>query len=286
MKFRGLFVAALSVLLLPAVAHAQNNSSSTAAAYVVNEGWINVNMDGGANVQRWYKYAVYAGRSYCVEGVSEKTPINTGTGGYDGETDVFRADGTTLIGRGDDNNQEPGEGAPLTAGVPFNAGRVCYIAPASEFNFMKVGTFGFGAAVKSFQWRVVETTQFCPWFFSGGGFEAFILIKNTTNAIIKATVTLRDPSGTVLGSLTGTAPANGSLNLQVSDPAGLNLPSASGSVEIAYGTDLAFGGSTCPACDAYGRGGPGGLIANVTSLSFTQGVSFDTPAAPRQDFLR
>jgi hypothetical protein len=25
------------------------------------------------------------------------------------------------------------------------------------------------------------------------------------------------------------------------------------------------------------------MIANVTSLSFTSGVSFDTPASPRQD---
>jgi hypothetical protein len=44
------------------------------------------------------------------------------------------------------------------------------------------------------------------------------------------------------------------------------LTSASGSVQIAH---------TAP---------PGGLIANVTSLSFASGVSFDTPASPRQDF--
>jgi hypothetical protein len=31
-------------------------------------------------------------------------------------------------------------------------------------------------------------------------------------------------------------------------------------------------------------GPPGALIANVTSLSFGSGVSFDTPASLRQDF--
>jgi hypothetical protein len=31
------------------------------------------------------------------------------------------------------------------------------------------------------------------------------------------------------------------------------------------------------------NGPPGSLVVNVTSLSFTLGVSFDTPASPRQD---
>lgn len=273
----GLLLGALFVLLAPCAAQAQNNTSGTAAAYVVNEGWINVNMGASPNTERWYNYQVFAGRSYCVEGRSGKTP----TGSNDGETSVFRGDGMTLIGRADDNRQEPGGGTDMNGNN--NPGRVCYIAPASEANFMRVGNRGLDDTVNSYQWRVVDTTQFCPWFFSGSGFEAFILIKNTTNAPILATVNLRNTAGTVVGTQTATAPPNGSLNFQVSDPAGFNLASASGSVEIAYGSDATFGDM---GNDTYGRGGPGGLIANVTSLSFTQGVSFDTPAAPRQDFQR
>ena len=273
---RGLLPGAILVLLAPSAAQAQNNTASTAASYVVNEGWINVDMGAMPNNQRWYAYSVVGGRSYCAEGRSNRTP----TGSNDGETSVFRADGTTLIGRADNNRQEPGGGADLAA--TDNPGRVCYIAPVSEKNFMRVGNVGLAGTVRSYQWRVVETTQFCPWFFSGNGFEAFILIKNTTNAPILATVNLRNTAGSVIGTQTGTVPANGSLNFQVSDPAGFNLASASGSVEIAYGTDAAFGTDD----NAQGRGGPGGLIANVSSLSFTGGVSFDTPAAPRQDFQR
>ena len=63
------------------------------------------------------------------------------------------------------------------------------------------------------------------------------------------------------------APGNGSYNLQVSaaPPVGFGLTAASGGVYVAH------------------DGPPGSLTANVTSLSFGSGVSFDTPASPRQD---
>jgi hypothetical protein len=66
----------------------------------------------------------------------------------------------------------------------------------------------------------------------------------------------------------GIAPANGSFNLQVSAGGanGFGLASASGGVLIAH------------------DGPPGAVIANVTSMGFGSGVSFDTPASPRQDF--
>ncbi|HEY2945634.1 MAG TPA: hypothetical protein VGN09_24590 [Vicinamibacteria bacterium] len=277
----------LCLVSLPLSVQAQNNTAATASTYMMNQGWINVNMGAAPNTQRWYAYGVVAGRSYCAEGIAEKTPTATGVGSYDGETSVFRADGTTLIGRVDDSVAEPGNsgtGAPGN-GVPFNPGRVCYIAPATETNFIRVGNLNFGATVRSYQWRVIETTQFCPWFFSGSGFEAFILIKNTTNRDVRATVTLRDAAGTVLGTQAGTAPANGSFNLQVSaaPPTGFGLTAASGSVEIVYGPTVAPGPSFT---NLLSVGAPGSLIANVTTLSFVSGVSFDTPAAPRQDWTR
>ena len=81
-------------------------------------------------------------------------------------------------------------------------------------------------------------------------------------------MTLYNPAGAPLGTQTGTVPINGSYNLQVSaaSPTGFGLTSANGGVQIAH------------------NGPPGALIANVTSLSFGSGVSFDTPASPRQDF--
>ena len=267
---------ALAVLLCPAVARAQNNTALSASTLQVGEGWFNVNLDAGTNTERWYKYAVVQGRSYCVEGVSDETPTTPDTLSNDGETNVFRGDRTTLIYRNDDQT-EPGGGSNFLSRFP---GRVCYIAPATEFNFAKFVTFF--PAIKSLRWRIVETTIFCPWFFSGSGFDAFVLIRNTTNQPTLATVTLRNTLGVVLGTRTGTVPANGSFNLLVSDPAGFNLPSASGSVEIAFGSPAMAGMST----PAAANGPPGGLIANLTSLNFGTGVSFDTPFGPRADWTR
>jgi len=275
----------LCLVLIPLSVQAQNNTAGTASTYALNQGWINVNMGAAPNTQRWYAYSVVAGRSYCAEGSAELTPTNTGSSSYDGETAVFRADGTTQIGKVDDVVAEPGGTGGGALFATFNPGRVCYIAPASETNFMRVGSLGLGTSTTSFRWRVVETTLFCPWFFSGSGFEAFILIKNTTGTAISATVTLRDPTGATLGTQTGTVPANGSFNLQVSaaPPTGFGLPSASGNVTIAFGPTV-----TNPSGynNFMSSGAPGALIANVTSLSFGQGVSFDTPAAPRQDWTR
>jgi len=200
---------------------------------------------------------VSAGRSFCVEVDNGKSD----TSDRDPVLAVFRADGTTLIGSNDDIGSEPGEGL---------LSRVCYIAPASENNLARV-TGGPNGSWGGIRVRVVETTLFCPWFgplFSGSGFETFILIKNTTAAAHSATVTLTGAGGAMVGSpQTGTAPANGSYNLQVSapSPTGFGLSGVSGGLWIAH------------------DGPPGGVIANVTTLNFGSGVSFDTPAAPRLD---
>jgi hypothetical protein len=209
---------------------------------------------GGAGAQVAYRYGVRSGRSYCVEVDNGRNDVSV----RDTVVTVYRADGTTILGGSDDANDEPS--ATLLS-------RFCYVPTVTEANFANVTLGGSGTA-GGFRFRVVETTLFCPWFFSGSGFEAFILVKNTTGAAHTATVTLSSPSGATVGSpRTGTAPANGSFNLQVSasPPTGFGLASANGGVIIAH------------------DGPPGSLIANVTSLSFTSGVSFDTPAAPRQD---
>jgi hypothetical protein len=205
------------------------------------------------NAQNWFRYTVRAGRSYCVE-------VDNGRGEVsirDTVLSLFRADAATSIGTNDNIADEPG--GPLLS-------RVCYIAPATEDNLANV-TAGAGNTTGTFRVRVVDTTVFCPWFFSGNTFEAFILIKNTTGTARNATVRLSSPSGATLGTQSGTAPANGSYNLQVSaaPPTGFGLSSAAGGVYVAH------------------TGPPGSLVVNVTSLSFVLGVSFDTPASPRQD---
>jgi uncharacterized repeat protein (TIGR01451 family) len=206
----------------------------------------------------WFRYRVSAGRSYCLE-VDNGRPD---TSVRDPFLSVYHADATTLVGSDDDIADEPGGG---------KLSRVCYIATASEDNLADV-TPGASGTPGGIRVRVVETTLFCPWLgplFSGSGFESFILIKNTTGTTHGATVTLTGVGGTTLGTpQSGTVPGNGSYNLQVAaaPPTGFGLSGVSAGVPIAH------------------DGPPGSMIANVTTLNFGSGVSYDTPMVPRLDF--
>jgi uncharacterized repeat protein (TIGR01451 family) len=233
---------------------APDNNTPASAKNVQTGSTSNDTLGAAPNDQNWFRYQVMAGRSYCLEVDNGRSDVSI----RDTVLSVFHADATTVIATNDNIADEPG--APLLS-------RSCYIATATEDNLARV-TAGAGGTAGGFRVRVVDTTIFCPWFFSGSGFEAFILIKNTTGTAHSAVVTLLSPGGAAVApAQTGVAPANGSYNLQVSaaPPVGFGLTSASGGVLIAH------------------DGPPGSLIANVTSLSFGSGVSFDTPASPRQD---
>jgi hypothetical protein len=211
-------------------------------------------LGGPPNDQTGYRYHVESGRSYCVEVDNGRSDVSI----RDTAVTVYAPDLVTIRGGSDDFADDPS--APLLS-------RFCYIAPATEDNVANV-TAGAQGTPGGFRIRVVDTTLFCPWFISGNGFEAFILIKNTTAAAHSVTVRLRGANGLAVGTARpGIAPANGSFNLQVSASGanGFALSSASAGVLIAH------------------DGPPGGVIANVTSLNFGSGVSFDTPVAPRLD---
>jgi len=247
-------VALAALVILPATARAENNT--LAAAKNVLIGSISTDALGAAPAdQNWFRYSTVAGRSYCVEvdnGESETSVRDTAV-------TVIASDTTTTIGSNDDVADEPA--ASLLS-------RFCYIATGGD-NYANVTDGVVGAAAGTFRFRVIDTTMFCPWFFSGNGYEAFILIKNTTGAARQAKVSLYDPAGAALGTpQTGNLTANGSFNLVVSaaSPTGFGLASAFGGVTIAH------------------DGPPGAMIANVTSLNFNLGISFDTPASPRQDY--
>jgi hypothetical protein len=233
-----------------------NNTAGTAKPVLIGSTSSDV-IGAVPSDQNWFRFGARAGRSFCVEVDNGKSD----TSDRDPILDVYRADGTTLIGSNDDIAGEPDAG---------RLSRFCYIASATEDNLAKV-TGGPNGSWGGIRLRVVETTLFCPWLgplFSGSGFESFILMKNTTGAPHTAKVTLTAGGGTTVGTpQTGTVPANGSYNLQVSaaPPVGFGLSGVSAGVWIAH------------------DGPPGGVIANVTTLNFGSGVSFDTPASPRQD---
>jgi hypothetical protein len=252
------FLLSLCLVMVPLVASAQNTSFGTAASLAISGKGKNQFYNNAGNANTFYRWFAVAGRSYCVETEGaefERTSIDT-------VMSVFRQDTTTLIGTNDD--ADCGTECPS-----FLASRVCYIAAATEINFAQVVPFAGSATSVFYQIRVVESSLYSPWFFSGSGFEAFILIKNNSQTARNTVVTLYNTAGGVVGTSALLAiPANGSRNFQVSAaaPAGFGLASATGTVRISSDSPL------------------GGLSANVTSLSFGGGISFDTPATPRQDW--
>ena len=101
------------------------------------------------------------------------------------------------------------------------------------------------------------------WFFTGGDYSSFTLLRNTTNGVIHATLVWRDLAGTQRGSaLNITLPAGGDALYDARTQAGVG-PGVSGSVEIAY------------------DGETEGLLVSQTTLSGATGLSFDTLARPR-----
>jgi hypothetical protein len=251
----GLAVACLAAL--PLRAQAQNNTAGTAARVAPNVTLLAIT-DDGANSLRWYRFAVMPNRSYCVEtSQGEFLAANTAHEN-DSILDTYSDEaGTVFAGSNDDNGVEPTHGVD-----DFGPSRVCEIVATSGVRLVRLSDHSVGAQ----QWKlkINDTTLFAPWFFSGGGFESFVLVKNTTSTATTVRIALYNTSGTFLASASGTAPANGNYNLQVSSIFGSG--SFAGGVAIAH------------------NAAPGGVVASVTSLNFASGVSFDTQASPRQDW--
>jgi hypothetical protein len=239
--------------LLPAASFADNITFATASQYAVGQGWITV---GSSATSRFYAIGVVPGRSYCAE----TGAADFGTDEADTGLNIRNAGNTSLFASSDDYPSEPS--ADLSQ---FGPSRACWVALAANGSKNVVEEFDFsGTANRKF--RVVDTGMWCPWFFVGGGFDAFVLIKNTTNVALNVQTSLYNTAGVQIGTtVSQTIPANGSLNYQLST-APFSVVSNSGTLQISH------------------NGPPGALVANTTTLSFGQGVSFDTPFSGRADY--
>src|SRR5262249_15315354 len=147
---------------------------------------------------------------------------------------VFQGDGTTLVASNDDIATEPD--ALLQS-------RACFIWP-------NVGVSGFIEATQvtnsanTYDVRIIETTMFCPWFFIAGDYNAFTLIRNTTDTAVNYTINWRNSAGTIVGTSGGSIAGNGNAALNARtfvNPA----TTPNGSVEIVHdGSEDALKAST------------------------------------------
>jgi len=195
----------------------------------------------------WFKLTTVAGRSYCAEiGNANNYPF--GDRDIDPEIAVFRGDGITPIVSNDDATDEP-RGAFLS--------RACFIAQFSEDARFRVRSHAAVLSPATFVTvRFIETTLFCPWFFIAGDYNAFSLIRNTSQTALVGVVTWRGLGGAVAGTTPFTLPANGTAILNARDFVNPALVS-NGSVEVAH------------------TGAPDQLKGSTTTISGTTGLGFD-----------
>jgi hypothetical protein len=214
-------------------------------------------------VDRWYVFMGVQGRSYCVETVALPPFEYAANGPADTEITVFRADRTTSIGSNDDTTSEPRSGENNTrGGTGFHGlSRLCWVAPASEGTFIRLGRFNSNA--NNYAARVVETTLFSNWFFLGSDYSAYTLLRNTTNSAVTYTITWRGENGVSLGTYTGTLLGNASTYRDARTLAAA-VTAVNGTVEISH------------------NGPPDAIVASTTVLSATTGLSFDSPFVKRQ----
>ena len=165
---------------------------------------------------------------------------------------VFKSDATTVI---TSNNDATGN-EPLAHGFS----RVCWVnttGTPTDFNYVKIEPGSNPSTASAVSLRFVETTLFCPWFFIAGDYNAFSLIKNTSDTSLSGVrVTWYGLNGALAATTTVTIPGNGTAIINARDfvnPATFS----NGSVVIAH------------------PGSPQQITASTTTLSGTTGLGFD-----------
>jgi hypothetical protein len=245
---RGVAVLGVSlVFALPASAQVANNDFTTSVHILVGQTPMRTTLANGENA--FYDAPVVATRSYCAEATASETESQQ----TQADLVIFHNNHSTLTTT-EGRNLEP-KGA--------TASRMCFIAATSETIFIRLTNNAAGSAEYSV--RFVETTLWSNWFFTGGDYSSYSLIRNTTNAAITIELRWFSEAGVEAqqsGQVTQTVPANGVVFIDARAAMGCRLPMVctvvTGSVQMAH-----------PAS-------PQALVGSQTTLSSSTGLSFDT----------
>jgi hypothetical protein len=245
---RAILAGVIVILTPPVVASAQNTTFGTSVHMLAGQPPVRVTLATGS-ADRYYDAVVVTGRSYCAEATASETELNS----TDPALAVFRADQTTPLGT-DTGLQEP-KGQV--------AARVCFVAPASETIYIKLSPASAAFENREYAMRFVETTLWANWFFVGGTYSSYTLLRNTTSTSVSSTIVWRADTGAQVGTPANVViPANGVYYVDartiLSCPYPTVCPALAGSVEVAH------------------TGSPEAIVGSQTTLSGTTGLSFDT----------
>lgn len=234
------------LLLAPAELLAQNVSAATAAHLTIGQQAVVQKLVDNTS-QGWFDMQPRAGRSYCASVTfSQMSVFQTGMTQGDPIVTVFQNDGTTVVATNDDIATEPD--------AVFQS-RACFIWP-SVANSGYIRATQLTNFANTYDVRIIETTMFCPWFFISGDYNAFTLIRNTTDSSVNYTVNWRNSSGAIVGTTSGSLAGNG--NTAINARTFVNATTTpNGSVELVH------------------NGSEDALKASTTTLSATTGLGFD-----------
>ena len=235
--------------LLPRSASAQNTTSGGAHSFVPGGAAAEDYFDNTTHTERWYHLSSTAARSYCAETQGGVMNDDSTDSLIDTVLTIFDANATTVLASNDDSiGGEPGG---------FVLSRACWVAPGNGAEYIKVTPHTAGQSF-AFRLKLVETTLFSNWFFVGGDYNAYALLRNTTKVPVTYSINWRNSDGTIVASVGPlTLPGNGSTFKNARDIPGA-ASAVSGTVEILH------------------NGSAGAIMATSTILSSTTGLSFDT----------
>jgi hypothetical protein len=242
----GLAVVVASLAASPA--RAENATIATALDAVIGEERSDfLDADGTVNSLGHFKYTLAAQRSYRI--FCWQPNVEGG-----GACEAFILDSVGTFVSTDSQTE------PVIAGNGLR--KSAYFRPATSGTYY--GLIDNDGPAATTQMVLIETTLFSPWYFvsPSSGYDGFIEIRNNTTASQTVTVYVYRDTGTLAGSTSVTIAANGNTLVAAST---LN-PGGSGSVGISH-TAM-----------------PGGISANITTLSATTGLSFDSPFTPREQW--
>lgn len=250
MARRFLVLAVALLALVPQLASAQANSAVNAVSDAF-PGQVFTPFVNDTNPNAWFRYELRAGRSYCAEaGAFQFAAGDTSPGSRDAFVTVYAANGTTVLTSSDDASQEPDS---------QYGSRACFIATANGLHFMTVRRFGTtGPVARQFNARLVESSSWASWFFIGGDYNSFVIMRNTTNSTVNYTINWRNPAGTLTGTTSGSVGGNGGIGLNARTFVTNPTVNFNGTVEIVH------------------TGSPEALVGQVTSLSATTGIAYDS----------
>ena len=247
-------IVVLAVLAIPRLAAADNTAAANAEFLFLGE----VAEDSiGSSGDCWWKLNLEGNRSYSF---SVWAPSQ----------DPSESDVSLSIAIFDDDGVTPALGTTTTDKEPLivtpgHTGDQVAIIPNSTGTYRLRVTNAI-ANVYSIHVLGIETTLFSPWYFVdiSAGYDGFVEFRNNTSSPLSLTVTAFNSSGSTAGTMTFSLAGNGNRYVQIG--AAFGLSSDFGSVQLAH------------------NGTPGAVVANITTLSATTGLSFDAPFAPRMSW--